>query len=330
MRARMRTTYRKGMIAGVIVLAASILLAMVSGTDGLGVPGRELALMRAPRIMAALMVGSSLSVVGLALLAVWKNPLADPYILGISGGSAVGGAIAMALPISGISLGFIMVEPVFFFSFAGGVLTTFLITVMFMRGARGGNIYSILLSGFALNAFSASVIMFIQAVVLSNRMQEVVLWLVGNFSDVRISWGYLLFYLPFYLVAMVMLYRNTARLNALSLGHEQAQALGVNPAKVKRIVFISSAVVVAISVALVGMIGFIGIIIPQALRLFFGADLRGLLPLCALFGAAFLIIADSISRLLFTVMNGELPVGIISSLVGAPLFIYLLRKEVRA
>lgn len=320
------TKYKRGFIIGSIVLIGSVLFALFSGTQGFSA-GNAIIQFRLPRIVAAIMVGASLSGVGLAMQAILKNPLADPYILGISGGSALFGTFSLLLPIGTIQFLVFEIDPVFFFSFAGGLITTILISKLFLKKTTPVNPYSLLLAGFAFNAAAGAIIMFIKTLIVSERTQEVIFWLIGNFSEVRISWGYLLFYLPFFIAASAIIYINSNKLNALTLGEKNAKSLGINPDKLSFIIFVSSAMVVAISVALVGMIGFIGVVIPQGIRIYFGSDLRYVFPLTLIFGAASLVLADAFSRLLFIIIGSEIPVGIISSIIGAPIFIILLLKE---
>lgn len=325
--------YTRGLLIGIILLTVTTGLSLVSGASGVGWPGVEILELRALRLIASFLVGGSLALTGTAFQTLLRNPLADPYILGVSGGAALGGTIALAagLPALTLALGPItlLLDATFLLAFVGGLLSiAFVFGVALGRRDAALNPYALILVGFALNAFCSALVLFVRVTVETRKTQEILFWLIGNLSDSRMTGPNLTVFALVFLAGGGYLIYSAKRLNLLSLGDDAARSLGVDATRLKLAVLIASSLVVGYSVSLAGMIGFVGIIVPQAVRLLAGADLRWLMPLSAIYGAVFLGLADVVTRLLFLVLHTELPVGLVSALVGAPAFVWILRREV--
>jgi len=297
-------------------LSPSLLSEPTGSTDAL-ILFRE----RLPRTAIAGLVGSSLSVAGLVFQTVLQNPLADPYIIGVSGGAAIGGAVAIILP---SSIGYLGVPAsAFIFSLA------FVFLNLLLARDRTGRIkgYEVLLVGVVFNAFASAIVMVIKAVVKPEKVQEMLLWLMGTMSsDIRGFYEISVFYLLFLLVFSA-LYSKSIGLNAIALGEDEAKVVGVDAQRLLKTSVILACLLVALSTSVAGLIGFVGLVVPHGVRLAFGVDHRFSLPLTALFGASFLILCDSLVRLLFPVFSTEAPVGVLTALVGGPVFVILLRKQ---
>ncbi len=273
---------------------------------------------RLPRVMLAAFVGAGLAAAGALLQALLKNPLADPYILGISGGAALGGVLALSL---GWGLGFAG-GSVPLFAFAGAMGATALL--YWIAGPSGrAPAHSLLLTGVVFNAFASSVIIFVTTATDLSRVAGVFLWLIGS---IRYVDGWLIGAVAAFIsVGLAVGFYHAYALNLLAQGDETASHLGVEVAVVRRRILLGTALMIGAAVAVSGLIGFVGLIVPHLLRLAIGSDHRVLVPASALFGAAFLVVADTLARSLLAPM--ELPVGALTSLVGGPLFLLLLRRE---
>jgi iron complex transport system permease protein len=273
---------------------------------------------RLPRVALAALVGAGLASAGALLQALLHNPLADPYVLGISGGAALGGVLALAL---GLGSG-IAAFSVPGFAFAGALGATALLWAIAGAGGRAPA-HSLLLTGVVFNAFASSLIVFATSIADLSRVAGVFLWLIGSIRLV----GPLQLAAVAALLALglgVGLYHAFA-LNLLSQGDEVATHLGVDVPRTRRAVLLAASLMIGASVAVSGLIGFVGLIAPHLLRMVAGADHRLLLPASALLGAAFLALADTLARSLFA--PNELPVGALTALIGGPLFLVLLRRE---
>ncbi len=254
---------------------------------------------------------------GVIFQALLRNPLADPYILGISGGAAVGA-------ISGIVIGagsFYLGVPLL--AFCGALVTVFLLFLV-ASGARGALMdNSLLLTGVVINAFFAAAILFFLSIVGSMELHSITFWLMGDLS--RASLGEIGVAALCFSAGFFLLYGQAGKLNLMAQGEETARHLGVDVEKTKPWLLIVTSLLVSVVVSLAGLIGFVGIMVPHMMRLVFGPDHRLLLPAAALFGASFLVVADTLSRTLL--MPSELPVGVITALCGAPYFIFLLKRK---
>jgi iron complex transport system permease protein len=273
---------------------------------------------RLSRILLAGLVGFSLAVAGTVFQALLKNPLADPFIIGVSSGAALGAILALSLGAGLTLLGFGAV-PVF--SFVGGFLALLLV----YRVARTGTVlhaHSMLLSGVVVNAFFSAIIMFIISVSEANRLQGIMFWLMGNLGF--IDYSRLAMIAGYVLVSVGILFAYARELDLLAFGDETALQLGVEVEKVKRILFFATALMVGAIVSVSGLVGFVGLIVPHMVRLVIGPRHRYLLPAAALFGAIFLVISDTIARTILDPV--EIPVGVITAMLGGPFFIYLFKK----
>jgi len=276
---------------------------------------------RLPRIILAALVGAALACSGVALQAILRNPLADPYILGISSGAGLGVIIAI---LSGISWSFWGGSPMAVFAFAGSLATVWLVWYV-GRFAGKSQVTSLLLAGVVVNAFFSAVIMFLTSVANSQQLRATIYWLMGNITEK--DWSVLLISAACILAGITGLFTICHRLNVLSFGEEQAKKLGVNTERTRVLAFGFAAFITAIAVSLSGLIGFVGLIIPHAVRLVFGPDHRQLLPLSAITGSTFLVIADTLARTVFG--QEQLPVGVITAIAGGPFFLVLLARYSR-
>jgi len=271
---------------------------------------------RLPRILFAGIVGAALSAAGVIFQAILRNPLADPYILGISGGAATGAVLGILLGAAAIPFGI-----------AGLAFLGALFTIVVIFGVAGKRTdpqsNTLLLAGVIVNAFYSAVILFLLSVSSSDRLHSVLFWLMGDLS--LAEGGEILFAGLFLLTGFVVMMLYARSLNLLLTGEETALQLGVNVEKIKKVLLVAASITTAAAVSVSGTIGFVGLIIPHLLRLQLGPDHRLLLPASFLFGASFLAAADTIAR---TVMAPvELPVGVVTALCGAPYFIYLLYRR---
>ena len=253
---------------------------------------------RLPRVLLAAVVGAALATAGAAFQGLLANPLADPHVLGISGGAAVAGATALVLGVDPVS----PLVPLVAF---GGALAT--------------------VAGVVMNALAASLIMLVNAVASYRQAQGVLFWIMGalstqSYAMVAIAGGYAV-------AGAAALVRHAPALNLLAAGEESAASLGVEVERVRRAVFVAAALLVGAAVSVSGMIGFVGLIVPHVLRLLVGPDLRLLLPASFVGGAVFLVWADTLAR---TALGpAELPVGVVTALLGGPFFLFLLRRSLR-
>ncbi len=278
--------------------------------------------LRLPRVVMAGLVGASLAMVGAALQALFRNPLADPFTLGVSGGAALGASIAIAL---GLGLSFAGVPLIFIAAFTGAGLSVFLVYRLAHSGGGAMLPGALLLAGVVLNLCASAGVLVIQYLASYGRALQILRWLIGSLDVVGFDliWKMLIFLIPGWLVLVA----SARDLHLLATGEESAASLGVDVRRTERMVFIASSLIVGVTVSVGGAIGFVGLIVPHAARLIFGQDVRVLLPASFLLGAAFLILADTLARV--AISPGELPVGAITALVGGPVFLLLLRRQQR-
>lgn len=312
-------------LAGVILISLSLGTAHVSfksiidaltGNMPADDPARLIIFrIRLPRIMLAGVVGFALSLGGVVFQAILRNPLADPFVLGVSSGSAFGAVLAIFL-----GLGFSFGVPVM--SFAGALFTIYLVM---MIGARkiGVESSTILLTGVIINAFFTAIIMFFIAVAANDRLHTMLFWLYGDLSQSKYS--QLVIIAPFVLISSIILFSFSKDLNIITTGEENAAQLGVEVGKIKVAGLVIVSLTMGLVVAFSGLIGFVGLIVPHLARMAFRSDHRLLIPMSAIGGAIFLILADTIARTV--VSPSELPVGVITAFLGAPFFIILLKKR---
>jgi iron complex transport system permease protein len=287
----------------------------------IGTTGVILLQVRLPRVLLGFVVGASLAGVGVTLQALMRNPLADPYVLGVSSGAALGASLAVLF---GIGTSVLALTALPLCGFAGGLVS--LAIVYGMAANRGRvSVHSLLLAGVILNAIFSALIMFVTSIMEPNRSFGMMAWLMGSLTP-NASPG--LTVLSFYLAGgLFLLMRESRRLNVIALGEEVASTLGVQTKRLTRRLFILTALITGAVVSVSGMIGFVGMVVPHAVRLLAGGDNRLLLPASMLTGGLFLVIADTIARTLLA--PAEVPVGIVTALAGGPFFIYLLMSRVR-
>jgi iron complex transport system permease protein len=319
--------------ASLLALTAAMALGVAfgSGPAGLGdlftsgTPAHAIvAGYRLPRVLLGAVAGAGLAAVGAAFQSVLRNPLADPYILGVSGGSALGATAAIA--IGGSASSIVAAAGVPAASFAGGAIATALVYVVGRaapdRPTDAGTGASILLAGVVINAIAHACILFIEALAAPDKLQSLVWWLMG-YLDAP-SWPRLAFVAVYTAAGLALLLVDAARINVLSLGDEEARSLGVDVRALERRALVACAAVVGAVVSVAGPIGFVGLVVPQALRRALGPDLRVLLPASILIGAATLVICDLVVRTIAPLVHTEVPVGAITALVGGPIFLVLL------
>jgi iron complex transport system permease protein len=270
---------------------------------------------RLPRVLLAALVGASLSLGGLVFQALLRNPLAEPYILGISGGAAVGGII-------GIMMGFSRFPGVFLCAFAGSMATLVLVVAM-ASGADRLQKDALLLSGVMLNAFCSAGIMFLVSLTQDARLHNIIFWLMGDLSLASLNEAAVLGALV--LPAFLVVFGLSHVMNLLIMGREMASTMGVNTTAVTLTLLTVTSFMVSATVSYCGLVGFVGLVMPHLLRLILGPDHRILAPACVLGGGAYLIVCDLLARTL--PQQGEMPTGVVTAMIGAPLFILLLRRS---
>jgi iron complex transport system permease protein len=277
--------------------------------------------LRLPRVVMAALIGSSLAMAGAALQALFRNPLADPFTLGVSGGGALGASIAIALGwgvrVSGVPLLFVA-------SFAGAMATLVLVHQVAQTGAvvLPG---ALLLSGVVVNLVASAAVLTIQYLAEPTRALQILRWMIGSLDVV--GFDTILRMLVFLVPAWIVLLAFSRSLHLLAIDEDTAATLGVNVRRSEIAVHALCALIVGVTVAVGGCIGFVGLIVPHAVRLLFGEDLRIVLPGSFLLGAAFLVAADTLART--ALGSTELPVGAVTALLGGPAFLWLLRRRQR-
>ena len=275
----------------------------------------------APRIIAAITIGAGLAVTGCVMQAVFRNPLATPYILGLSSGASLGSAFAIILvPASMMAFS----QPIL--AFAMCLLTTFLVYTVSRSGGTMVRTETLVLAGVAISSLFSAVVSFLTYVAPSDKMQNIVFWTMGSLGGV----GYeeLAVVLPIVIIGIVLMLTQCRNLNAMMIGDSHAMDLGVDVRKVRIALLIVSSFVVAACVAFVGTIGFVGLVIPHILRMVMGPDNRLIMPMSVIGGAAFLLISDWVAHIVAP-YYGVLPIGVVTALVGGPFFIYLLCRRKR-
>jgi iron complex transport system permease protein len=297
-------------------VSMSTILAWCAGTQSVDrTTSMILSKIRLPRILLAGLVGFTLSLGGVVFQALLRNPLAEPFILGISSGAAIGA-------IGGIMLGLGFTVGVPLLSFISALATILL--VMGISSRHGGlESSTLLLTGVIVNAFFTAIIMFFIATVSDSRLHSMLFWLYGDLSQSK--YIQLSISLPLVLIVSGLIYLFSRHLNLMVGGEESALQMGVEVEMVKWISFIGISLITGVVVSFSGIIGFVGLIVPHLMRMILGPDHRLLIPASALGGAVFLVAADTVARTIIS--PSELPVGVITAFLGAPFFIYLLRKR---
>ncbi len=276
---------------------------------------------RLPRVCLAVIVGAALACAGAVLQGMLRNPLADPYILGISSGAGLGAMIAIML---GIGATFLGISSQSTFAFCGAMFTVWLVWFI-GRFAGSSQMTALLLAGVVVNSFFSAVIMFLASIAKEKKVYSTIFWLMGTMIEASPT----VLWLAATLVAagIAVLLAISAQMNAISFGDEEARSLGVSTQRVRFVSFAVSAFITAVAVSLSGLIGFVGLIVPHAVRLVFGPDHRLLLPMSCITGAVFLLAADTVARVI--VAPAQLPVGVVTAMVGGPFFLFLLYRHTR-
>jgi iron complex transport system permease protein len=310
-------------------LAATLVLgvAVGSGPAGLGdlfasgSRGHDVVVgLRLPRVLLAALAGAGLAAVGASFQTVLRNPLAEPYILGVSGGAALGATLAISTGLGSAVFGSASVTAA---AFGGAVAATLAVWTLVRSGRAAGA--SLLLAGFVVNAIAGAGILVLEALLDPSRLQVLVFWLMGTIDAP--TWPALAFVALYVVAGTAVLFVDAARMNLLALGDEAAAALGLDVRALERRVTFACAAVVGATVSATGLVGFVGLVVPQAMRLVVGPDLRVLLPTSLLAGATLLVACDTLVRVIAGRLHTELPVGAITSLIGGPLFLYLLARS---
>ena len=266
---------------------------------------------RLPRVLLGGLIGMNLSVVGATYQGIFKNPMADPYILGISSGAALGSAFSIVLGLNNNAV----------LAFIGALLTTYLVYSVARVGNKAPTV-NLLLAGVAVSFFLSSIISLLM-VLFTKQIDKIVFWSLGSLASA--NWNRVVLVFALSIPMIILIIANSRELNIISTGEESAKNLGVNTEKTKKFLLIISSLLIATSVSFTGIIGFVGLIIPHSVRILYGADHKRLLPLSALYGIGFIIICDTLARIL--IAPTEIPIGAITSFFGAPYFIYLLYKN---
>ncbi|WP_163270176.1 FecCD family ABC transporter permease [Chelativorans alearense] len=318
-----------------ILLGASILFAVGAGRFSIDVPRigeilfaavmnpdapleqmdeRIVLLVRLPRVLLAALSGAALAVGGAALQGVFRNPLVSPQVLGISQGAAFGGALAILFGYAGLVL--------LGMAFVLGLAALVLVGLLSRIDGRT-EVITVILAGMIVGALFAALVSIVQFIADPNTsLPAIVYWLMGSFSTA--TWPRLWLAVPGMGLGLLTVWLLRYRLNLLALEEQEARSLGVNPDRERWYVFIAISLMTGTSVAVAGIIGWIGLVVPHAARILVGEDHRALIPACALLGAAYLTFIDTLAR---TMTAAEIPLGVLTALIGAPVFAYLLRRH---
>lgn len=319
-------------VASVFVLMAAMLVGVTVGSVSIPVqvlwnPNMDEAAsnilwnIRMPRVVLAGLVGASLAIAGAAFQGLLKNPLADPYTLGVSSGASVGAVVTLFF---GISLPFLGLFTLPVFSMLGAFLT--MVTVMSFAKLidRAMKMETIILTGIIFSSFLGSVISLMISL-SGEELRQIIGWLLGSVS--MRGWPYVTMALPFMSIGFLLLWLNRRELNALVFGEERAKHLGVNVKRRKMMILTGGSILTGAAVAVSGTIGFVGLVVPHMTRMLWGSDHRHVLPLSFINGASLLIICDLVSRTIIS--PSELPIGVITAFIGAPVFAFIFWKQRR-
>ena len=277
-----------------------------------------------PRILAGIFVGAGLAVTGCVMQAVFRNPLATPYILGLSSGASVGAAMAILFSIPLIPAA--IAQPTLAFIMC--LLTTFLVYAVSRAGGSMVRTETLVLAGVAISSLFSAIVSFLTYIAPDDKMGNIVFWSLGNLGNA--SFEDLAVIIPIVTIGILLMLTQCRNLNAMMIGDAHAMDLGVDVRRVRIWLLVASSMVVAASVAFVGTIGFVGLVIPHILRMILGPDNRIIIPMSVVGGAMFLVVSDWAAHVVSSAY-GVLPIGVVTALVGAPFFIYLLcsrRREI--
>jgi iron complex transport system permease protein len=275
-------------------------------------------IIRLPRIVMAVLVGYSLSTAGTALQGVLQNHLADPYLIGLSSGAALGASIGI---IARKNIPSVSSATIPIFAFAGGIISLILVYTISKKGRQSSTI-NLILAGVAVSSFFSAIVSFL-IVKFGERMEEIIFWMMGGLANS--TWANVRLIMPYIAVGSVIIIGCGKILNVMSLGDEKAKHLGVNVDFYRKLIIASATLISATAVSVTGLIGFVGLMVPHMFRRIVGADHRILIPAAGLGGAIVLLLADTLSRT--ALAPKEIPVGIMTAVLGAPFFMYLLRSR---
>lgn len=311
---------RRALKAVYLVSPLVLLLCLFMGPAGFGLPGladrQEILMLRLTRVLAGFIVGSALACSGVVFQAVLRNPLAEPYVLGVSSGAGLGAALAI---LTGLAAAGALVLPAC--AFALSVLTLLLVHLLSSQG-RNPSLYGLILSGVVVSSICSSLLMFLVSAASLEGMHSVLWWMLGDLEVTSIfllaaSGGIVL-------TGIVGIWLMSRELNALTLGQQMAHHLGIRVKVAMVSALLLATLTAATAVGLAGLIGFVGLVVPHIIRNLVGADHRRLVPAAAVGGGAFLALCDAVAR---SIMPVEIPVGVITALVGGPFFLYLLKRR---
>ena len=271
---------------------------------------------RIPRVLMTIIVGGGLAMMGAAIQGLFRNPLADPALIGVSGGAAL---FAVGFMTLGVTSPWLTILGVPGFAFIGGLLTTYLVLII---GQRGAGLSGVLLAGIAVNAVTIAGVGLLTYMTSDQQLRSVAFWALGSFNGV--TWGNLGVSMVIGCAALLVL-REHRCLNAITLGESQARHLGINVRWLQIRIIIYAALAVGVGVSMVGIIAFVGLVVPHLVRMAIGSSHRVVLPGSALMGALLTLLADTLARLM--IAPAELPVGLLMSLVGGPFFVWLIVKQ---
>ena len=309
-----------GVRFGSVPLSTAEVLAVLAGG---GAPiARDIVLdLRLPRVLLGILVGGGLAMSGATFQALLRNPLAEPYILGISGGASVGAVLVLAM---GWTVAGSWALPLA--AFAGALLAIAMVFGVATATGRAMDVRVLLLAGVVVAAFFSACIALILSVSPARTVQSAVLWIMGSLASA--NWQSVVLTAAYTLPAAILLIGMARPLNLMAIGEETAYYLGADVERVKRWALLIAALITASGVAVAGVIGFVGLVVPHAVRLLAGSDHRSLLPLSFLAGGTFLTMADLVARL--TLAPREIPIGVVTAFVGVPFFLLLLRRSLTA
>ena len=289
--------------------------------EGTGIDSTIVNNVRLPRILLALSVGGALSLAGVILQGIYRNPLVEPYTLGISGGAALGVALVIVFGLSGMFAGYAL--PVA--GFMGSLLSIF---ILYFLSSKGGkiNVQNMLLIGVMISFIVSSAMMFLMAITSTENLHGIVFWMMGSLDETNMLLINSVLIISF--IGLVLAYFFVKPLNALRLGEVKAKHLGINTELALRLLFVLASLLTGMSVAVAGVIGFVGLIIPHIARITVGSDYRILLVTSFLGGGIFLILSDLVARTI--IAPNELPIGVITGIIGGTIFIVVLgRRKVK-
>lgn len=277
--------------------------------------------LRLPRVTLALLVGGLLAMSGATFQGAFRNPLVDPYLLGVAAGAGLGATLAIVAG-AGDAVG--ALDPVPLAAFAGGIVAMVATLALGRGGGRHGSPAALVLAGVAVTAFFTSLQTYVQQRD-SETLRQVYTWILGRLATS--GWGEVAILLPYAAVAVAVMFAYRGHLDVLAVGDDEAASLGLRPARVRTVVAVAASLGAAAAVAVSGLIGFVGLIVPHGVRLVFGVSNRVVVPLSLLFGGAFLVLTDLLAR---TVQSpAELPIGVVTAFFGAPFFLFILTSRAR-